>query len=214
MKIVQVLLARCNYCKRIPNKPLVKLGEVHLIEWTLSVMRTLPYESHVYSDNKQVRELAENYGCYSHPKLYENEKGIHYTRDELKVYNQDLQANIIVMYQLTSPFRNIPEVQKWIEDFPVTGADCALTVKKVEPDVFYKSNGDRIWPEYRTYQNKQELYRETGSVYIFWKKQIEKQHLTLGNRKLLIDPYGFDIDTFSDLKKAETFILSNKGGIV
>jgi CMP-N-acetylneuraminic acid synthetase len=205
MKVVNVLLARTNYCKRIQQKPLVKLGGVHLIEWTLQIMKQLKYESYVFTDNETTKEIVESYGLNVRDKLLENKEGIHYTSEELKEYNKEMKADVIVLFQLTSPFRDFKTVQNWIDNFPLYSVNVAFTVRPINLNL-YMENGDRIWPINRTYQNNQTLYKETGSVYIFHKKQIEKTHLTNGKRKLLIDSYNFDIDTYDDLERAEMFL--------
>ena len=215
MKIVSVLLARTNYCKRIQQKPLVKLGDVHLIEWTLHTMRELQNnsyvnESYVFTDNEQTKEIIESYKLNVRDKILENKEGKHYTSEELKEYNKEMQADTIVLFQLTSPFRDLETIQKWIREFPAYCVNCALTVRPVNLNL-YMENGDRIWPvNSRTYQNNQTLYKETGSVYIFHKKQIDKGHITNGKRKLLIDPYNFDIDTYDDLERAELFLKKER----
>lgn len=209
MKIVLVLLARTNYCKRIPKKPLVELGGKCLIEYTLHTMACLPYPSYVFSDNEVTKSLAENYKLNARDKILENKEGKHYTQEELKEYNKEMKADIIVLFQLTSPFRKLDQIRQWIEEFPIYNVNCALTVYPIM-DVFYDEQGKRIWPVYREYQNNKRLYKETGSMYIFYKKQIEKDHITLGTRKLLFDSYNFDIDTYDDLKQAELFLQENE----
>ena len=42
------------------------------------------------------------------------------------------------------------------------------------------------------------------------KSQIDKQHITDGKRKLLIDPYNFDIDTYEELERAELFLKKER----
>lgn len=207
MKTVCVLLARIG-SKRIPNKPLVKLEGRPLVEYTLAIMKHLPCPGYTFSDSEEVRIIAESYGVHAREKVLENKKGIHFTSQELTYYNREMQADIIVLFQLTSPFRDIDLVKKWIEEFPTYSVNCALTVRPVNLNL-YMENGDRIWPQNRTYNN-QVLYKETGSVYIFHKSQISKQHFTLGKRKLLMDPYDFDIDTYDDLKRAEQFLREER----
>jgi CMP-N-acetylneuraminic acid synthetase len=210
MKIVTVLLARTNYCKRIPKKPLVKLGSVYLIEWTLHTMRDLSYPAYVFTDNNQTKQIAENYRCIVRDKILESPSGMHRTSEELKYYNKEMQADIIILFQLTSPFRDFELVKEWIKEFPLYSVKCALTVRPINLNL-YMENGDRIWPVTgRNYQNNKTLYKETGSVYIFHKSQIEKNHITDGKRKLLIDPYDFDIDTYDDLERAELFLKKEK----
>lgn len=204
MKIASILLARIG-SKRIKEKPLIRLGGKHLIEWTLAIMKELPYPGYVYSDSNQVRSIVNSHGLNSRNKILENKDGIHHTQEELREYNKEIKADILVLFQLTSPFRNIDTVKEWIKMFPLFNTNCALTVYPVK-DIFYDQNAERIWPTYRGYQNNQRLYKETGSMYIFWKDQIEKNHITAGTRKLLIDSYDFDIDEYEDLEQAENFL--------
>lgn len=208
MKIVSILLARTNFCKRIPKKPLAILGGRYLVEYTLHHMSMLPYPGYVFSDSEDVRVLAEQFKLNSGEKILENKNGIHYTSQELKYYNQSINADIIVLFQCTSPFRDMELVKEWIEKFPYWGVNCALTVRPIKLNLYLK-DGSRIFPINRSYNN-QELYKETGSIYIFSKNQIEKNHITDGTRKLLNDPYNFDIDTYDDLDRAEKFIQEAK----
>jgi len=204
MNIALVLLARIG-SKRIPKKPLVKLGGKYLIEWTLNIMRQLPYPSYIFSDSEQVKDIVREYKLNARDKILENKEGKHYTSEELKEYNKEMNADIIVLFQSTSPFKNLELINQWILEFPLYNVNCAFTVYPVI-GIFYTEDGKRIWPIYRGYENNKRLYKETGSIYIFEKEQIEKDHITLGTKKLLIDPYDFDIDTYEDLKEAELFL--------
>jgi CMP-N-acetylneuraminic acid synthetase len=209
MKIVCVLLARIG-SKRIPKKLLAPLGDRPLVDYTLSAMAMLPYPSYVFSDSPEIQELTKYYGLEARDKILENSKGIHFTSQELKEYNKEMMADIIVLFQATSPFRDIDSVKSWIEQFPYQGVNCAFTVRPIKLNL-YSKDGTRVWPTNRNYDNKNDsLFKETGSVYIFPSSQIEKRHLTDGKRKLLMDPYDFDIDTYDDLKRANQFLNDQK----
>jgi len=210
MKIVCVLLARIG-SKRIPQKLLQLLGGRPLVEHTLFTMSQLPYPSYVFSDSEIIRNMANDYNLNARNKILENEKGVHFTSQELKHYNIEMNADIMVLFQATSPFRDLDLLKKWIVEYPYYGVNCALTVREINLNL-YLGDGTRVYPVNRNYNNSsnQKLYKETGSVYIFSKSQIEKNHLTDGKRKLLIDPYDFDIDTWDDLDRAERFIQEAK----
>lgn len=209
MRIVTVLLARTG-SKRIPKKPLVKLDGIPLIEYTLYSMSQLDYPGYIFTDSNEVREIINKYKLNARDKILENRKGIHFTSQELTFYNKEMKADIIVLFQLTSPFRDIELVKKWIEEFPNYCVNCAFTVKEIKLNL-YMNNGTRIWPINRNYDNSENtLYKETGSIYIFHASQINKRHITDGKRKLLIDPYDFDIDTYEDLERAEMFLQREK----
>lgn len=208
MKIVLVLLARIG-SKRIPKKPLTTLGGKPLIEWTLETMARFSYPSYVFTDSQEIWDLVLKYNLNPREKILENKEGKHYTSEELQHYNKEMKADVIVLFQLTSPFRDVEMIDEWINNFQYYNVNCALTVYPVK-DIFYNKDGERVFPIHRGYQNNNILYKETGSLYIFEKKQIEKNHLTDGTRKLLIDSYNFDIDTYDDLQRAELYLKQEK----
>lgn len=207
MKISLMLLARIG-SKRIPNKLLRLFYDKPLIEHTLQFMNDCKYEGHVYTDSKEIKKICHDYKIYVHDKILENKEGIHRTKEELLFYNGTVKADIIVLLQATSPYRDIKLVEKGIKtliDNPEFS--IALSSNKIDK-IIYNNKGKRIYQQ-RDYNNKNFYHIETGSFYIFRKEQLEKDHITDGKRIFCISKYDIDLDTLKDWQKAELLV---KGG--
>ena len=210
-KIATVILARGKYSKRIPHKPLADCGGKKLIEHTLDFALSLPYPTYVYTDMEEIKNICARYLVPVRDKLYENKNGLHRTGEELQKYNEEIGADVLILLQVTSPVRDVNLAKEWVRDFLLSGMDCGIAVHK-EDGYFYEINSTAVnySRQDRRYNDntnvKTPLYRETGSFYIFHKRQIDKNHITNGQVILFEDPYDIDINTPEDLKKAEAYL--------
>jgi N-acylneuraminate cytidylyltransferase len=203
MKIAVVLLARAKYSKRIPFKPYVKLGSKHLIEYTLEFMERLPFQRHVYLDYEPLKEVAKNYNVEIHDKILESETGVHRTNEELLEYNKEINADVFILLQCTSPFRSLTKVLNALEEFMLHDFDCAMSVYRFNRYI-YDQSGNKLNNKVRSYNKDiKNSFVETGSFYIFRKEQLYKEHITDGKRLLIEDKFDIDIDTLEDLKNVE-----------
>lgn len=207
MHIAIVILARGRYSKRIKNKPLVKINKKTLIEYTLDVCDYLEYPIWVYTDLDKVKKICKKYKVNVRDKKYESETGAHQTTRELKEYNNEIQADVIILLQVTSPFRNIKKVKEWIQDFNSNNYDCGLAAYK-DTGFYYEDNKPLYNIKERDYNSKEikSLYKETGSFYIFKVSQLDKNHITNGKIKIYEDIYNIDINTQEDLRRAKKCI--------
>lgn len=211
-KIATVILARCKYSKRIPKKILTKINGETLIEHTVKHALKLRYPIYVYTDYGDVVRKIKKYNVNIRKKLYDDESGTHRTDEELKKYNEEIQADVLILLQATSPYRNIGKVEKWIEEFVYSKADCGIAAYKLEDGFYYNISGKayNYKKQYRKYNQKESIkenvYKETGSFYIFKIKQIDKNHITNTNKLMIFeDPYNIDINTIEDLKKIKGY---------
>jgi CMP-N-acetylneuraminic acid synthetase len=201
MKIAIILLARIN-SRRIPNKLLHGFCGKHLIQWTLELMDSLPFENYVYTDSKEIKKICKKYNVIVKDKKLENKEGVHKTKDELILYNKEIKADIIVLLQGTSPLRRKSIIMKWIDHFLGSDKDCGFSVNVFDKYV-YDKEGQLLNQKLRGYDKKIENFVENGSFYIFKKEQLEKMHITQGNKVFYVDRYDIDIDTYEDLERAE-----------
>lgn len=206
MKVAIILLARIG-SKRIPKKLVKSFCGKPLIEYTLEFMSKLNFDKYVFTDGEEIKKICEKYNVIVRKKHYENKSGIHKTQKELKKYNKKIKADIIILLQGTSPLRNYNKFCGYLSRFLNSDFDVAFSVNRIEK-IIYNENAERINKK-RTYNEKENFYMENGSYYFFKKEQINKDHITDGNRMLIEDEYDIDIDTFDDWKKAE---LLYKGG--
>lgn len=206
-KIAVIILARGKYSKRIPQKPLAILKGKTLIEHTLDFAIQFPYPVWIYTDLDEIKNICNTYvNVNVRDKKYETPDGIHRTSKEILEYNKEIQADIFILLQVTSPFRDIENAKIWIDDFLGSECDCGFAGYKI-PGYFYIND---IFPinyvkDKRTYNegNYCCLTKETGSFYIFRKEQLQKNHFMNGNLLFFEDLYNIDINTIEDLKKAE-----------
>jgi CMP-N,N'-diacetyllegionaminic acid synthase len=207
VKIACICLARIG-SKRLPNKLLRIFSGLPLIEWTLAAMNQLSLGSYIYTDSEDIKKIAVNYNVNVRPKILENDEGVHHTSDEIKEYNKEIGADIIVLLQGTSPLRNVNALKNYIKAFLGSGKDVGFTVNELDKYV-YDENGNIINCDNRGYNKAISNYIENGSFYIFKKEQLDKPHITDGEKIMFVDKYDVDIDYEDDLKKAEILL---KGG--
>jgi N-acylneuraminate cytidylyltransferase len=206
MNIVCICLARKN-SKRIPNKNFKLFNGKPLIHYTAELMNKLEYKTYIYTDDNNIKNYINNnfksIEVKEKPERYAQDN--HLTDEELLFYNQTLNADIIVLLQATSPFRNIDDLNNAIKDFINKDADCGITVKKLDNKYYYFNDKCNYDKNERSYNgcNKDFVYKETGSFYIFKKDQLLKNHITNGKLIFFDDPYDIDIDTLSDFNNAK-----------
>lgn len=213
-KIAIFILARKN-SRRIPFKNTTKLlAGKPLLEWTLDEVEYLPYPKYVFTDCLETADRLKKYdGIYTRPKLYESEDGKHQTNKELIEYNKEIGADIIVLLQVTSPIKKAFLLQSWISTFAIANQDVGFSVYPFKKFVYNKHcNNINAFQFERDYNGGARIdqYVETGSFYIFTKEQLEKNHITTSDKRLIfIDDYNVDLDTQKDWDREEILI---KGG--
>jgi CMP-N-acetylneuraminic acid synthetase len=211
MKVVCVCLARIG-SKRLPKKLLKPFAGKELIRYTFDTMKELQkndIDCYVYSDSQEIRDIAKEYNINDRAKLFENKEGKHHTAKELIEYNNEYNADIIILLQGTSPFRYSEIIMIGVNRIKKKFCDCIFSghlIKNrfcyLEPDIanFNRENRDFNGSKNLKLNN---LWIETGSFYIFNKKQLKKKHITCGEMLAIEDKYNIDIDTIEDFNKAE-----------
>lgn len=216
-KVAIIILARGKYSKRIPYKPLTMFCGKPLINWTLDITNQLPYDAYVYTDMEEIKKICKKYKCFVRDKLYENEEGIHKTKEEIIEYNKEIEADIIILMQITSPIREIELVKEWIKQFLKSNSECGIAAYKLQDGFYYDDYGfpynyDQQKRKYnQNFSIKEDVYKETGSFYIFNFEQIHKNHFTNSDEILIFeDPYNVDINTYQDIEIAKELLCERK----
>lgn len=218
MKVVCICLARIN-SKRLPGKLMLDLNGKPLIHYTLETMEKLGIESYIFTDSKELKKYAaknfETINIRNKPEKYCQDE--HKTNEELKEYNEEIKADVIIYLAGTSPFRDVERIKTGLE---MIGAyDCAMSVKNI-PDRMYwfMVNENNVLPlnfKKRTFCNsttdKVWVFEETGSIYIFKKELLENDFFINEKCYFIYDPVNIDIDTIEDLEKARKYLRSNNG---
>lgn len=212
-KIAVVCLARAG-SRRIKNKNSKKFCGKPLIEWTLEIMNQLPYENYLFTDCDKIKKICKKYpDIIVRDKEYENKEGIHHTELELRSYNKTIGADVMILLQPTSPFRDIGKVKEWIEIFMHNFDDIGIATYKFNKYLYDQYGGKiNFFPLARNYSNAKKIkqYYETGSFYIFRTYQLDKNHITNSTKLIpFTDKYEIDLDTEEDWRKHE---ILYKGG--
>jgi len=199
-KIVIVTLMRKD-SNRLPGKNVRSLGGRPLYQWTEATARKFSNPYYVYhnfdslalcNDVREVRYQGEGM-----------------TMDRLL----DVDAEIYVMFPVTSPFRDATDVRTAIQCFVQSTAKVMVPVARCRPGTYYDKsraliNVDPYGP-LGEFAEKRDVYRECGSVYAFRREQLHKDcFLSCSNseRMFYVDPVGIDINTEEDWEEAERWL--------
>lgn len=193
---------------RFPGKNIALFFGIPLYLWTINFFKTFNYPFYLLHDydNLYVPEWVNEIR-----RITEFTGDIHKTAQEIKWTNID--ADVFILLQVTSPFRNHKQIEQAINDFIKNDYDCGLNVKRMPIGLYYNATANEInfKQAERTYNqcNKQLLFKETGSFYIFKKHMLDKKHILDSKNKVLFeDLYNIDIDNEDDLRDIECKLKS------
>jgi CMP-N-acetylneuraminic acid synthetase len=211
MKLVLLTLARAG-SKRIKNKNKVMYGGIKLFEYTCNIMeglsRELDCEAYIATDDQEIKDEViwkyDRIKAIEKPERYAQD--IHLTNEEIKYYNERMNADIFVLFQITSPLRNYDKIKTFIEAFIAGKYDCSIPVKEQSAGFYYTKNQKLYNIDGRNYNSSEKtpVFKETGNFYCFKKEMLDKNHITNSNNYCLFyDDFGIDIDSLSDLEECE-----------
>jgi CMP-N,N'-diacetyllegionaminic acid synthase len=210
-KIAVIILARKN-SKRIPEKNFKNFNGKPLIHWTLVDACQLGHPVYFYSDCEKMRYYASmlnhdygyNINIREKPEKYAQDK--HNTGEELRQYNKEIKADIIVNLQVTSPIRKVKLLKQWINKFKSSKFSCGMSIYKL-PDKYFYFGGQPVNFDYtqRGYNGceKYRVYVENGGFYIFKKEMLEKKHFIQPPCQMFVDIAGVDLDNIWQWEGAE-----------
>ena len=206
--------------KGIPGKNIRTFNGHPLLAWTIAqslgskhIERTI-----VSTDNEEIRDIALKYGAevpFLRPaELAKDdsptEPALLHVLDELK--KDDYEPDAVVLLQPTSPIRLDGTLDRAIETFERGGYDSLLSVFAVhhlywknadEPEALYDF---RKRPRHQEMKEKDQIYAETGSIYVTKTAIFRSEGNRLGG-KIGIFPTkreeSIDIDTEEDFLLAE-----------
>jgi len=229
MKIMVIIPARGG-SKGIPDKNIVSLGGRPLISYVIEAAKRSGYINRIIvsTDSDSIAEVSRQYGAetpFMRPSEFAQDDSpvmpALYHAVEWLDKNEGYSADILLMFQPTSPFIQAQQIDKAIEILLSNkDADAVTTVIEV-PHVFHPYNVREIKKDgsvvfsmskehdlYPTRQLKPKFYA-FGNFYVFRYNTLVKQCSLYGQRCLpmIIDPLtAFDINYPSDLTIAEAIL--------
>ena len=219
MKILAVIPARAG-SKGIPNKNIRIIGEKPLIYYSINNALQSKYITDIIvtTDSPEIEIIAEQMGVYyihRDPSLCGDE----ITLDSV-IYNaipKDTDWDYIVTMQPTSPTLKAETLDSAIHYAIINNLDTLISAIN-SPHLSWGEYKGKKTPNYEKRLNRQFLppnYIETGAFLISKSSVVEENNRIGKNVDIYELPYeeSFDIDTFEDLRNAESALTCNKVAI-
>lgn len=223
-QILGVITARGG-SKGIPGKNIKLLGGKPLIAYTVVASKQSNLITHliVSTDDENIARLAKEYGAdvpFIRPKELAQDTTPHLPVMQHAIEFMEkklaLVFNYAVIFQPTSPFRTVDDIDGTLQKLIETKADSAVSVCEVEfsahPMKIKKLVGDRVLPycfEEPEGARRQDLpvaYRRSSAVYAMKRDLIMKANRLYGEfivGHIVPTDRSIDIDTPLDWLKAE-----------
>lgn len=240
-KILGVITARGG-SKGIPGKNIKKLGGPPadeagkpLIAYTIEVAKKSHLVTHliVSTDDEKIASVAREYDAdvpFLRPQELAQDTTPHLpvVRHAIEFMEKKLGQtfNYVAIFQPTSPFRLVEDIDGTLQKLVDTGADSAVSVCEVElgahPMKIKKLEGDRVLPyclEEPEGTRRQDLpiaYKRSSAVYAMRRDLIMKHNRLYGDYivgYIVPQDRSIDIDTPLDWIRAEYMLedLEKKG---
>ena len=226
-EVVAIILARGD-SKGIPGKNIIGFCGKPLITWTIEQLQQSEGINSIWvsSDNEEILSIGRDCGVESILRPTEfsgdfatSESGWSQALEIIE--NRVGRVDIVLAPQVTSPLREVGDIDRGIRSFQDQGCDSMFSCCVVNDLCFWeKDPADTLQSLSYDYKNrqrrqdKQNRYVENGSFYLFKPDVLRKYNNRLGGRigMTIMDLWKmFEIDTIEDLRICEalmkTFLL-------
>lgn len=230
-KILGVITARGG-SKGLPGKNIKLLGGKPLIAYTIDAARKSHLITHliVSTDDEEIAAVASQAGGdvpFRRPQelAQDNTPHLPVMQHAIQFMEQKLGITFdyAVIFQPTSPFRTVEDIDGTLQKLITTTADSAVSVCEVEPSAhpmkIKKLEGDRVLPyclEEPEGARRQDLpvaYKRSAAVYAMRRDLIIKDNRLYGDHivgYIVPQDRSIDIDTPLDWLKAEYLLAELK----
>ncbi len=211
--IITIIPARSG-SKGIPKKNIIDfLGKpliAHSIEYSTNCK--LISSTFVSTDGIEIAKVSKQYGAkiIDRPAKLANDTATTESAINHALNTIDIQPDIIVLLQATSPLRPLDSLQNALEKFIHNGYDSLLSISPTHR-FFWKINNNKTVAQYdfMNRPRRQDLkeidktFVENGSVYIFTRKHFEQFRNRLGGKIghiVFPEEYSYEIDSPADIE--------------
>jgi CMP-N,N'-diacetyllegionaminic acid synthase len=194
MEINAIILARGN-SKGIPKKNIIDFCGKPLLAWTIEICLKSNYVSDVWvsSDNEEILKIAQSFGAKKilRPANISDD----FASSESAWLNainhlekQGITSDIILAPQVTSPLREISDIDNAISIFIKNDFDSLFSACLAEDLFFWQNNGEEVYSvnyDYKNRKRKQDINEqiiENGSFYLFKPNILIKEKNRLGGK--------------------------------
>ena len=216
-KIIVIIPARGG-SKGIPKKNLKEFIGKPLVEHSIDYAKESKFVDQIIlsTDDIKIMSIGQKHKITSveRPKEIAGDSATTESAIEhiIKLFNFSEQT-IIILLQPTSPLRPTNSLDKMLNIFIKDKYDSMLTLSPIHP-LTWRSHNDNLKcmydysnrPRRQDFKDKDLIYDENGSVYIFTTKIFKEKRNRLGGKignYIFKEEYGKQIDTPLDFKILE-----------
>lgn len=220
MKTIAIIPARAG-SKGIKDKNIIDFCGKPLIAWSIEQAKAAKCIDEVFvsTDGEKIANVAERYGAKVIWRPEElatdtatSEDAIIHAISEIE---KALSIENIIFLQATSPIRSKDDIDKAFCTFKEKEFDSLFSMTRLEDYCLWKQSEEKLQSFTYDYRNrgrrqeKESLYLENGSIYIFKKEVLKKYHNRLGGH---IGMYEMplnrsnEIDTEDEIELCEYFM--------
>ena len=222
VEVVAIILAR-EGSKGIPGKNIIDFCGKPLITWTIEQLQQSEGINSIWvsSDNEKILSIGRKYGVESILRPTEisgdfatSESGWSQALEIIE--NRVGRVDIVLAPQVTSPLREVGDIERGIRSFQEQECDSMFSCCVVNDLCFWeKGPGGTLQSlsyDYKNRQRRQDIqnkYIENGSFYLFKPEVLRKHNNRLGGRigMTLMDFWKmFEIDSIEDLRSCEALM--------
>jgi N-acylneuraminate cytidylyltransferase len=180
--------------KGIPNKNIIDFCGKPLIAWTIEQCLSSKYVSNVWvtSNSQEILDMAEKYGAKTIRRpddisgdLASSELAwIH----AIEVIQKDMEIDLVLAPQVTSPLREVKDIDSAIELFQKEKYDSMFSASVAEDLFFWEESNtgfDSVNYDYKNRKRRQDFKEqiiENGSFYLFKPEVINNNNNRLGGK--------------------------------
>ena len=208
--------------KGVPKKNIYLINGKPLIAYTIDLIMKMDWLNYtvVSTDSEEIQEISKKFGIRESSLRPRELSGdavgdIPVLRHELIQYEKsnNVYIDYVLMFQPTSPIRNLDFINLAIEKFLYLKADSLISIKPVDSKFhpykqlkligdqinFFDNHGSQIIAR----QQLQPTFIRDGVIYCFTRKHILEKNSVIGdNSAYIINPHrSINIDSYEDLEQ-------------
>lgn len=212
--------------KGIINKNIIDFCGKPLLAWSIEValQSHLVMEVYVSTDGEEIAEIAESFGAKViwRPKELSTDESSSESAiaHAMEAIEKNHPLDLVLFLQATSPIRKVNDIDEAIEIFHKEKLDSLFSMSRTEDYCLWKREKgklDSVNFDYHNRGRRQErepLYLENGSIYIFKPKILREYQNRLGGRIGMYEmPFtrSYEIDCLEDMEICEFFMKKLRG---
>ena len=193
MNIHSIIPARGG-SKGIRNKNIIDFCGKPLIAWTVEQCLSSKYVSHVWvtSNSQEILDVAEKYGAKTIRRpddisgdLASSESAWMHA---IEVIQKDTEVDLVLAPQVTSPLREVKDIDNAIELFQKEKYDSMFSASMAEDLFFWEESStgvDSVNYDYKNRKRRQDFKEqiiENGSFYLFKSEVIQSNDNRFGGK--------------------------------